>query len=291
MLVIWIVTGRNRVYCSTARQESIFPGQFQIVTYLTLVTVFVELQRFNWLVKLSQPQSHYNITKQSNRKMKFLATLLMLATGTAIANDFGIPEHAQRNLHEAVVHSYESGHRDLQLINGICNLFASFFVPGDITCNCFLTIGIVFTCSYGEPICLGDNDSGVCSTPVIKGELNILLLSATLEFCTAGTTDGGVAVPGLCIDFGGSLLNGLNIGGLFGADAAEGQKQGNLLHCTASVLGETCQSCEICDGGLGYTFDCSNIESIYVQSKCVPATIISGFFMDQEVGFLPQLDS
>jgi hypothetical protein len=227
--------------------------------------------------------------------MKFLVALLMLASASAVANDFGIPEHAQRNLHDAVVNSYESGHRDLQLINGICNLFASFFIPGDVTCRCFLTIGIVFTCTYGEPVCLSgnENDSGLCSTPVVKGELNVLMLSATLQFCTSGTTDGGVAVPGLCVDFGGSLLNGLNIGGLFGADS-EGQQQevkGNLLHCTASVLGETCNSCEICDSGLGYMFDCSNIVATYVQSECVPATIISGFFMGQEVNFLPQLDS
>jgi hypothetical protein len=219
-----------------------------------------------------------------------LLTLVAVAGRSVNANDFGIPEHAQRNLHEAVVAMHESGHRDLQIINGICNLFASFFVPGDLTCECFLTLGIVFTCTYDEPVCSNGDADGICSTPVISGELNILMLSATLKFCTAGTTDGGVAVPGLCIDFGGSLLDGLNLGGIFGADSEGQQVKGNLLHCSASVLGQTCQSCEICDMGLGYSFDCSNVESIYVQSECVPATIISGFFMDQKVSFMPQLD-
>lgn len=220
--------------------------------------------------------------------MKFFATLLsVLLAATAIhanANDFGIPEHAQRNLHETMVANYESGHRDLQLINGVCNLFASF-IPGNLECNCFLTIGIVFTCAYGEPVCTG-GDEGLCSTPTVTGELNILTLTAQLEFCTAGTTNGGVAVPGLCVDFGGSLLTG----GLFGADAVGEEKKGNLAHCTASVNGQTCNYCEICDFGLGYTFDCENVEPGYVQSECIPAQIISGFYMDQEVSFLPQLD-
>lgn len=223
--------------------------------------------------------------------MKFFATILTALLAGAIhaaASDFGIPEHAQRNLHEAVVDSYESGHRDLQLINGICNLFASF-IPGNLECNCFLTIGIVFSCAYGEPVCTG-GDKGLCSTPTVSGELNILTATAALEFCTAGTTNGGVAVPGVCVDFGGSLLTG-GIFDIFGADGVEEEKKGNLAHCTASMNGETCRSCEICDFGLGYTFDCENIEPGFVQSECIPAKIISGFYADQEVTFLPQLDA
>jgi hypothetical protein len=245
----------------------------------------------------------------------FLAALLMLvaaagrtaATATDSVDEFGLPEHARRNLHEAVVEMHETGHRDLQIINGICNLFASFFIFGELTCQCFLTLGIVFTCGLEEPLCSSEDNSGLCSSPVVSGELNILTLSATLEFCTAGTTNGGVAVPGLCVDFGGSILDGLDFlgdltGELFGADS-EGQQQivadsappvqegGNLNHCTASVLGESCNSCEICNMGLGYTFDCSNVEPLYVQSKCTPVTIISGFFMNQTVSFLPELDA
>ena len=91
-------------------------------------------------------------------------------------------------------------------------------------------------------------------------------------------------MPGICVDFGGSLL-----GGLLGADS-ESEQQGNLKHCTASVQGETCNYCTICNEGQGYMFDCTNIEGGKKQSECVPAKIISGFYGGQEVKFLPKFD-
>lgn len=187
------------------------------------------------------------------------------SVGTDTTYDLNNPRHLQA----AITRHIEDGgqHRDLQLFDFICGI-VSTLLPGQVECTCNVGLSLSFACVYQEPI------AGFM--PAITGTLGLLELSATLEVCTADPT---VDMPaGVCLSFGGT------------SKGIEADSSGGLEHCSASIKGEACNSCDICDEGIGFQFDCSNIDEKVVQSMCVPANILTNLWSGEELHFLPVLD-
>jgi len=184
------------------------------------------------------------------------------------------------------------GDRDLQddPISGILDLacgIIAFLIPGEVVCDCNLVLlSISFECANQQAICIGGLE-GFCFTPTITGLLGILDSSLGFEFCAADATSGGVTVPGLCINFGGAVLNAFTEGD---GDSDPREPVDEVTSCEASVGGVKCESCTICDDGAGYTFDCSAIDPTFVQSECTAVHLIDSLFQTEPVAFLPNLD-
>lgn len=113
----------------------------------------------------------------------------------------------------------------------------------------------------------------------------ILDSSLGFKFCAADATNGGVSVPGLCIEFGGEVLNAGTEG-----DGDPRLPVEEVTSCEASVSGIKCESCTICDDGAGYMFDCSAIDPTFVQSECTALHLIDSLFQTEPATFLPNLD-
>lgn len=221
--------------------------------------------------------SQFNHLNSDGTMKSFLTACCLVASALATTRLLRGME-AKQDYHEDIVRAVENGHRDLQLINVVCDIF-EFLLPGTPSCVCLLTLGLQFTCDYDTPICDGGL-TGFCTTPRLTGEIGIFPPSATLTYNTTGSTNGGVEVPGISLKFGGSL------GSVIG-DSTEG----NLNFCEAESEGEPCESCTICDKGFGFQFSCANVHSELKQSACVGAKIIDSFSADQEhAHFLPHLD-
>ena len=210
------------------------------------------------------------------------AACVAIFASSAMASNGLRGEPAEANLEpvDVVTQSVESGHRDLQLLPILCPI-VSGLLPGDVTCQCAIALGFDFTCVYQKPICIG-GIAGFCSAPTISGKLDILTLDVGFAYCASNATNGGVSVPGICIDIGG-VLNQDSLG--------EGTNSADLQTCIATIDGKACSSCEICDAGTGYTFNCAAIDARMVQSKCTPLHILSSLRSDQgDIQFMPHLD-
>lgn len=176
-------------------------------------------------------------------------------------------------------------HRNLQFGDGGCD-FLGAFLPGSYTCTCGLNLEIVnlgfsFTCTATTALCFP-----LCITPSISGNLALINNVASLEICNNGFDNSGglngpaFTLPPFCIELGGRTNTEV-----FG-DAHESK----LNKCKMNSQGETCNSCEICDGGLGYKFNCTNVDEHLVQSTCLGAHLLSGFNPKDNVEFQIQLD-
>lgn len=232
--------------------------------------------------------------------------------------------YSQQQLHQ----HYDQSNRDMQFdFGGLADIFAivetvcsaiGLLIPG-ATCGCSVLFSIDFVCEFDERRCKNDDFNGFCYTPSLIGAVTLIPnIAATLEFCLADVTSGGVAVESLCFRLGGSTDTALvreedseammAIGGDgfwsrvwdFGGNvwkavrllyAPPTESSGNLEVCSvSSESGEDCNFCEICDEGRGYIFDCSNIDPLWVQSECTEATIITNLQQIDEVQFLPNID-
>lgn len=209
------------------------------------------------------------------RALALFATLLVQSTLAAdtslrgVGSDTSYDLHNPRHLEAAIsrhIEDYNGGnHRDLQLFDFICGIVQTL-LPGTVECTCNLGLVLQFACVYQEPLL------GVM--PAITGTLGLLQLSATLEVCTSDPT---AEVPsGVCISFGG--------------ESQDISADGVLKRCAASMNGEACTSCTICDEGLGFQFDCSEIDKRAKQSLCVPANILTNLWSGKPLNFLPQFD-
>lgn len=189
-------------------------------------------------------------------------------------------------------------HRELGLIDDFCK-FIGRFLPGKSTCTCSVSsFGVVdFDCAFNKEVCRYNDPTVFCTTPTLTGKLNILRWRLEGEMCTSEARQGGVNVPGVCGSFGWSFFKNLFGGknspelpdddGVAADSIATLETTGNLESCKILVGNETCYSCEICNSGSGYQFDCSEFDETMVQSKCVP---MKGIFDAGELDFLPDLD-
>jgi hypothetical protein len=247
------------------------------------------------------------MTTMSFTKRLFLAILVLQSwTTVCAASDLTI-------VSSSIDSTINNDHRELQIINTICNA-VSTILPGDLLCNCAITVGFVFVCSFQSPFCLGPDQTGYCSVPTIQGDIRLLRRTIAFQFCLLDATNGGNAVPGVCIDIGG-VLNEDDASSFFGASSSStstkesssvvtkvksvfqsirnrnrknttpsttttstgSSSSSQLLDCTAtSEDGKTkCNSCQLCNDNTGYVFDCTNINPILVQSTCTPLNIIT----------------
>jgi hypothetical protein len=222
----------------------------------------------------------------SSHDMKLLNSVAVCITvfaSSAMAGNGLRGELNDENM-EPVARSVKSGHRDLQLLDILCPLVTGL-VPGGPVCQCgFQGLAFAFTCAFEKPLCVGGK-TGFCAVPTIIGELDYFGMSARFQFCASGATNGGNPVPGLCINVGAAV-----IGNALGGDSTV-----DLQTCTATIDGNACSSCEICDAGTGagtgYTFNCAKIDEQMVQSECTPLHILSSFSKDQgDIQFMPHLD-
>jgi hypothetical protein len=195
-------------------------------------------------------------------------------------------------------------HRHLQLLPLVCTL-VSGLLPGDVACECAIVLGVQFQCGFGNPICVGGQD-GFCAKPLVSGEISLAPLKVGFQFCAAEATNGGQATSSLCINFGGELEDELltpsapkaapktdGDGNVFANSATTSSgPTAKINFCEAVVNEQDCSSCEICDNGHGYVFDCSNVDATMVQSTCTPFSVIASLRPNQEkISFMPHLDS
>lgn len=184
----------------------------------------------------------------------------------------------------SIAHTADHGHRELGLIDSFCK-FIGNFLPGRSTCTCSAeSLVIDYECEFNKQVCTNGDEALFCTTPTVIGDLNIFKFKFAAEVCTSETLQGGVAVPGLCFNFGGNLFRGL-FGGFNSPILEDSVKsEGDLESCTVQIGEETCYACEICDNGLGYRFDCSEFDESMVQTQCVD---VHDF---EDGSFLPILD-
>jgi hypothetical protein len=196
-----------------------------------------------------------------------------------------------------------NNNRHLQLLPIVCTL-VSGLLPGDVSCQCAIVLGVQFQCAFGNPICVGGQD-GFCAKPLVSGEISLAPVKVGFQFCAAEATNGGQATSSLCINFGGELEDEPsttttpsqpkeNGDGTVTANSvtASLKPTAKIDFCEAVVNEQDCTSCEICDNGHGYIFDCSNVDATMVQSTCTPFSVIASLRPNQEkISFMPHLDS
>jgi hypothetical protein len=203
--------------------------------------------------------------------------------------------------------------RETQQLLPVACLLLNEILPGNLQCTCTLTTALKFGCKGFEELCL--SDAGYCSTPTVSGQLDLLTLSVTFKFCGFNATNNGRPIPGICINVGGKLVPpGFPIPNAKGdikppirganqtsssavttgttLPSLSSKMTSALGTCSATnIYGKECKSCNICNQGQGYTFDCSNIGRHVVQSSCTPLSIVSNLRLDQNITFLPMLDN
>jgi hypothetical protein len=165
-------------------------------------------------------------------------------------------------------------------------------LPGDVACEC------------ANPICVRGHD-GFCAKPLVSGKISLAPLKVSFPFCAAEAINGGQAMACLCINFGGELEDELLTPNAPKA-APRAAGDGNVLANSVTSSGPTvkidfyeavvneqdCTSCEICDNGHGYTFDCSNVVATMVQSTWTPFSVLASLRPNQEkISFVSHLDS
>ena len=210
--------------------------------------------------------------------------------------------------------------RELQtnnIINSVCN-FVTRILPGDIICDCAITVGFIFVCAFQNQFCLGPESTGYCSTPSLQGDIRLLRQTIAFEFCLNDATNGGVPTLGLCFNIGGELddedANSFRVG----QDQADGnkavtkvaskftpllkklvpsssQQKSKLLDCVGMSDDDErieCNSCQLCNDGTGYIFDCTNINELFIQSECTPLSILTNLRdSNQDIHFFPNFDA
>lgn len=170
--------------------------------------------------------------------------------------------------------------RDLQLVSTICSTISAL-LPGEVMCDCVVTLTIAFECAFVNPVCTAGN---FCATPTISGALNIVTREVTFSFCVADATNAGAPAPSFCVAFTAIIPANTNI-------QSTNAKAASVKTCQATVGGRSCKSCDICGKGSGYVFDCSKFDAQLTQSECTPVRLISNLRKDQKITFLPNLDS
>ena len=222
----------------------------------------------------------------------------------------------------AVVDTESDGDRELQtntIINAACN-FVSRILPGNVICDCAITVGFIFVCAFQDQFCLGPESTGYCSIPTLQGDIRLLRRTIAFEFCLNDATNGGVAAPGLCFDIGGELddedTNSFRISEktevstttkavanvsskfsmlLKSLIPSSPPQPSRLLDCVGMSDDEEriqCNSCQLCDNNTGYIFDCTNINELFIQSTCTPLSILTNLRdPNQDIKFFPQFDA
>ena len=244
----------------------------------------------------------------------FVATLLTFLVVIAASSDVATTTSMDMT----------SDSRELQtntIINAACN-FVTRILPGDLLCDCAITVGFIFVCSFQTQICLGPEGTGYCSVPSLQGDIRLLRRTIAFEFCLNDATNGGDPAPGLCFDIGGELsdddANTFNVAKQV-ADRSKAvvqftkavnskfssllksyvpsvpeQAPSRLLDCVGMSDDENriqCHSCQLCNNNTGYTFDCTNINELFIQSTCTPLSILTNLRdPDQNVQFFPNFD-
>jgi hypothetical protein len=211
-----------------------------------------------------------------------------------------------QRLDKSLSRNSRQSQRETQQLLPVACLLLNEILPGNLQCTCKLTTALNFGCKGFQELCLSEN--GYCSTPTVSGQLDLLSLSVTFKFCGFNATNNGRPLPGICVTVGGRLVppgfpipsaKGPPIRGANQTSSSTGTTLPSLSSKMTSVLGtcsatnifgKECKSCNICNQGQGYTFDCSNIGRHVVQSKCTPLSVVSNLRLDQNVTFLPVLD-
>jgi hypothetical protein len=103
--------------------------------------------------------------------------------------------------------------------------------------------------------------------------------NSELRLCLTSSTNGGVPTPEACFNFGGGIIPALR--GALGSGSTSIVRE---IDC------ESCNSCDVCGSGSGYTFDCSNIDEKMVQSECTDVTLLYSLQQTEKLRFLPNLD-
>lgn len=201
------------------------------------------------------------------------------------------------------------------IINAACN-FVTRILPGDIICDCAITVGFIFVCSFQNQFCLGPESTGYCSVPSLQGDIRLLRRTIAFEFCLNDATNGGVATQGVCFDIGGELSDEdassfrmaqqqpaggskavTKIASKFSSllKSLSPPKPTKLLDCVGMSDDEEriqCNSCQLCNNNTGYTFDCSNINELFIQSTCTPLSILTNLRdPNQDIQFFPKFDA
>jgi hypothetical protein len=240
-----------------------------------------------------------------------VAVLLTLVVGVFAASS---------ELATVVDTSSGDGDRDLQtntIINAACN-FVSRVLPGDIVCDCAITVGFIFVCAFQNQFCLGPDSTGYCSTPSLQGDIRLLRQTIAFEFCLNDATNGGVATQGVCFNIGGELNNTDANSFRLAQQPADSSKPitkmaskfssllksvipstppqpSKLLDCVGMSDDEAriqCNSCQLCNNNTGYVFDCTNINELFIQSTCTPLSILTNLRdPNQDISFFPKFDA
>ena len=213
--------------------------------------------------------------------------------------------------------STEHADRELQtntIVNAACN-FVSRILPGDFICECAITIGFLFECSFQDQICLGPDGTGYCATPSLEGDIRFLARTTTIRFCLENPNIEGDPARGICIDFDG-LLNDEDASSFnlkqavvkkapskfsslwksfVSSSPSLPSQASTLIDCAAMSdddLRIPCNSCQLCDDNTGYMFDCSNINELLVQSNCTKLSLPTSLKNpNQDVEFFPNFDA
>ena len=212
----------------------------------------------------------------------------------------------------------EKDERDLQIdigtifniVDTACDLVGTLMLlDGTAVCDCTLTLSLKFGCEFVTDVCTGN----FCSTPDVQGAFDLLQTRVTFTYCSNNGTYSDATLPDFCVSVGGELVPP----GASSTSSEESEEEeeedestsvsedrarlfgnGNILRkvqfldtITVTVDGKMCRSASICNKGRGYTFDCSNFNSLLKQSTCTPIQTLTN--LQQEPGsvtFLPQLD-
>ena len=193
---------------------------------------------------------------------------------------------------QTALRSEESSNAERDLIDTACKVVYAL-LPGDKTCTCdIFNLNAAFNCSYTSPVCVGN----LCSQPTVEASWMLLRRTLFFEFCLEDVTRDGEPVNGFCIRIGG-VYEPLTpfVAPVQGKTApkAVATTPTRLTTCTATAGDKTspCNSCALCNGGTGYTFDCSNLDAALIQSSCTPLSVITSLDPDQDIAFFPHLDS
>jgi hypothetical protein len=152
-----------------------------------------------------------------------------------------------------------------------------------VTCECdpelFPSLSISLTCASTDPVCLPPDI--ICGTPSIEvgldvsallgGENPITFDACFTEVVIAGTIPIIEILGPLCFSLILTLLGSVGIGpGLESTNATTADFQAESTRiCKATLNDQECNSCTVCDGGLGLDYDCSNIEVDLKSNQCV----------------------
>jgi hypothetical protein len=141
------------------------------------------------------------------------------------------------------------------VVQGVCaTTQTELGLDGTLDCTCnaqslglFRGVDGNITCTLPEPRCFVPPSlycaDGTIDVSVSGGIFTQTAIETDITGCfqvDSGFPGGIASIDDICFNF---VPNGLS-----------------LETCTASVGGAECQNCTICDSGIDFTFDCSNID-------------------------------